>query len=121
MYRILFSGLLLSSAQAFAQEGAEAAVTGPAMASQFLMLGGFFLLFYLMIWRPQSQRAKEHRHLLSNLTKGDEVVTAGGVLGKIAKLEEQYLVLAITDNTDIVVQRQSITQVLPKGTLKQFV
>ena len=78
----------------------------------------FFGIFYLMIWRPQAKRAKEHRNLISALAKGDEVVVAGGMLGRIADMDEQYITLKISEGTNVRFQRQAVTQVLPKGTIK---
>ena len=77
----------------------------------------FVLLYFLMI-RPQMKRAKETKAMIEALQKGDEVVTAGGVVGRISKLGEQYLTLEIAPNTEIVVQRSAVSVPLPKGTLK---
>lgn len=78
----------------------------------------FFAVFYLLIWRPQAKRAKEHRNLISSLAKGDEVVVAGGMLGRINDLDEQYITLKVSEGTAIRFQRQAVSQVLPKGTVK---
>ena len=79
----------------------------------------FFAIFYLLIWRPQAKRAKEHRNLIAGLAKGDEVVVAGGMLGRVTDLlDEQYINLKISEGTTVRFQRQAVTQVLPKGTLK---
>ena len=83
-----------------------------------IMLVIFFLFMYFFILRPQSKRAKEQQKLLNSLAKGDEVVTAGGLLGRISKISEQYVALSVTNNTDILIQKSSIVNVLPKGTLK---
>ena len=72
----------------------------------------------MLIWRPQAKRAKDHRNLMNSLAKGDEVVVAGGMLGRITDLDEQYLTLKVNENSNIRFQRQAVTQVLPKGTLK---
>jgi len=77
----------------------------------------FVLLYFLMI-RPQAKRAKEHRSMLAALQKGDEVVTGGGVLGKINHVGEQFVTLEIAPNTEIKVQKSSLQTVLPKGTIK---
>lgn len=86
--------------------------------SMMVMVGIFIFFMYFAMWRPQSKRAKEHRNLLTSLAKGDEVVTTGGLLGKIAKITDNYVVLSLTDNVDITVQKSSIAGALPKGTLK---
>ncbi len=86
--------------------------------SLMLMFAVFVLFMYFMIWRPQSKRAKEQRNLLNSLTKGDEVITAGGILGKITKVTDQYVVIALNDTVEITMQKGSIVGALPKGTLK---
>lgn len=78
----------------------------------------FFLFVYFTIWRPQSKRAKEQQSMMNSLAKGDEVVTAGGLLGRIAKLSDQYVVLTVNNGVEIVLQKSSIVNILPKGTLK---
>lgn len=80
----------------------------------------FFLFIYFAIWRPQSKRAKEQQSLMNSLAKGDEVMTSGGILGRINKLTDQYVSIAIANNVDIVLQKSSIVSVLPKGTLKSI-
>lgn len=77
----------------------------------------FVLLYFLMI-RPQMKRAKDHRTMTESLSKGDEVVTAGGLLGRITKLTDAYITLEIANNTEVVVQRGSVQTLLPKGTMK---
>ena len=77
----------------------------------------FVLLYFLMI-RPQMKRAKEAKAMIEALQKGDEVVTAGGIVGKITKLTDQYATVEIAPNTEIVVQRSAVQVPLPKGTLK---
>jgi len=77
----------------------------------------FALLYFLMI-RPQMKRAKETKAMIEALQKGDEVITAGGVVGRISKLGEQYITLEIAPNTEIVVQRSAVQVPLPKGTIK---
>ena len=79
----------------------------------------FVLLYFLMI-RPQMKRAKEAKQMIEALQKGDEVVTAGGVVGRIAKLGDQYMILEIAPNTEITVQRGAVQTLLPKGTLKSI-
>lgn len=89
--------------------------------SMIMMFGIFFLFAYFAIWRPQSKRAKEQQNLLSSLAVGDEVVTIGGILGRITKMKDQYLVINLnTEGSDIVVQKSSVATVLPKGTLKSI-
>ena len=83
-----------------------------------VMFGGLFLFMYLMIIRPQRKRSKEHKSLVENLTKGDEVVTNSGILGKIAQIDGEYLVLEVSDTVALKFQRAAIHAVLPKGTIK---
>ncbi len=83
-----------------------------------VMFGGLFLFMYLMIIRPQRKRSKEHRALVENLAKGDEVVTNSGILGKIGKIDGEYLVLEVSDTVELKFQRAAIHAVLPKGTIK---
>ena len=77
-----------------------------------------FGVFYLLLIRPQQKRAKETRAMLDALQKGDEVITAGGIVGRIAKLNDQYATVEIAPNVEINVQRAAISQLLPKGTVK---
>jgi preprotein translocase subunit YajC len=79
----------------------------------------FVLLYFLMI-RPQMKRAKEAKAMVEALQKGDEVITAGGVLGRIAKLSDGYISLEIAPNTEIAVQKSAVQVVLPKGTIKSI-
>ena len=80
----------------------------------------FALVFYFIVWRPQSKRTKEHKELVGGLNKGDEVVTSGGMLGKITKVDEQFLVIEIAENVEIKVQKGAIASALPKGTIKSI-
>ena len=83
-----------------------------------IFFGGMILIFYFILIRPQSKRAKEHRELVTALSKGDEVVTNGGVLGKITDVSEQYVTLEVAENVQMKFQKQAIATVLPKGSLK---
>ncbi|UYM16581.1 preprotein translocase subunit YajC [Endozoicomonas euniceicola] len=97
-------------------DGAVAA--GPGMAGQLIMLGGFVLIFWLLIWRPQSKRAKEHKNLIAGLNKGDEVVTSGGILGKVTNTTDEFVTLQVADNMELNFQKSSVAATLPKGTIK---
>lgn len=108
----------ISNAHA-AEAAAPAQQSGGGM-SLMLMTGLFILFMYFVMWRPQSKRAKEHRQLLNSLAKGDEVISAGGILGKISKVSDQYIVLSLAENVEITIQKSSIVTVLPKGTLKSI-
>ena len=104
---------------AYAADAASvaSAATGAGF-TEIAMLAVFALVAYFLLIRPQSKRMKEQRQLVSSLAKGDEVVTAGGILGKITRLDETFIVVEVADNTELKFQRQSVTQVLPKGTIK---
>jgi preprotein translocase subunit YajC len=97
---------------------AQAAAGGDSGLIGFLPIILMFVLLYFLMIRPQMKRAKETKAMVEALQKGDEVVTAGGVVGKITKLGDQYLTLEIAPNTEIVVQRTAVQVPLPKGTLK---
>jgi preprotein translocase subunit YajC len=101
---------------AFAQ-GAPAA--GPGYEQLFIILGMFALLYFLMI-RPQMKRAKEHKQMSEALQKGDEVITSGGVLGKVTKIGETYVSIEIAPDTQVQLQRSAIQTLLPKGTIKSI-
>jgi preprotein translocase subunit YajC len=97
---------------------AQAAQQAPSPWTMPLMLVMFFAVFYFFVIRPQSKRAKEHRAMLSALAKGDEVVTAGGIVGRVEALGDAFVTVEVADGVRIRLQRHSITAVLPKGTLK---
>ncbi|MGO4378854.1 preprotein translocase subunit YajC [Pseudoduganella sp. RAF53_2] len=86
--------------------------------STFLPLILMFVVMYFLMIRPQQKRAKEQKAMMDALAKGDEVVTAGGMLGKVAKVTDAYVTVEVSQGTEIVVQKASITTLLPKGTLK---
>lgn len=85
---------------------------------QFILLGGFLVVFYLMVWRPQSKRAKDHRNLVGGLQKGDEVVTSGGIAGKVTKVADDFIMVEVSEKVELRFQKQAIVAALPKGTLK---
>lgn len=82
-----------------------------------IMVGLFFVFMFFMIIRPQMKRQKEHRQLLEGLEKGNEVVTQGGIAGKVRELGENFIMVEVAENVQIRVQKQSVTSVVPKGTL----
>ena len=99
---------------------AQAASSGdPGFIGLLPIVLMFVLLYFLMI-RPQMKRAKEQKSMIEALQKGDEVITAGGVLGRITKLGDAYLTLEIAPNTEISVQKASVQVLLPKGTIKSI-
>lgn len=90
----------------------------PGGLMSFLPLIIIFVIFYFLLIRPQMKRAKEHRKLVADLATGDEVVTNGGVLGRITKVGDSFVTLELADNVQIKVQRHAIASVMPKGTIK---
>ena len=107
----------ISDAWADAAPAAAANAGAPGM-EQFLFLGVLFAVFYFLLIRPQQKRAKEHKRMLESLGKGDEVVTAGGVVGKVTDLGENFIEVEVADNVRVKVQRAMLAGVLPKGTIK---
>ena len=103
---------------AFADGAAPAAAAPMGGGFEWIFLVGFLVIFYLMIWRPQAKRAKEQKALLGNLQKGDEVVTTGGIAGKITKGSDAFVVLEVSDTVEMKFQKGAIAATLPKGTLK---
>ena len=100
---------------AYAQTAAPAAAGGDF--SIYMIIGMMVIFFFVMV-RPQMKRAKETKNMLEALAKGDEVVTVGGVLGRISKLGDTYVHIEAATNVELQIQRSAIVQVLPKGTLK---
>ena len=101
---------------AYAQAAGAATQTDTLLT--FLPMVAIFVVFYFLLIRPQQNKQKEARAMLDALEKGNEVVTAGGVLGRIVKLDEQYVTVEVAPNVQMVVQRGAISQLLPKGTIK---
>jgi len=97
---------------------AQAAAPATPGLTDFLPLIIIFILFWFMLIRPQMKRAKEQKKMLSELAKGDEIVTASGQVGKVAKIGEQYVALEIAEGVITHVQKQSVQTLLPKGTIK---
>jgi preprotein translocase subunit YajC len=85
---------------------------GGSMVSTFVMFGAIFLIFYFMIIRPQQKRAKEREKLLSSIEKGDKVITSGGVHGTVAGVEEKTILLQVTENVKLKIERSAITTIL---------
>ncbi len=87
-----------------------------------IMLVAFGLIFYFMIYRPQAKRMKDHKNLMSALAKGDEVLTQGGLVGRISKIadDKDFVVIALNDSNEVTIQKSFISAVLPKGTMKSL-
>lgn len=108
--------ILVSLFPAMAMAEGDAA-QAPAW-SPLLMLGLFIVIFYVMVWRPQSKRTKEHKELMGGLSKGDEVISAGGICGKVIKVNDDFVVVEVAEKVELKFQKSSISSTLPKGTLK---
>lgn len=106
---------LISTAYA-QQAGGQA----PNAFIQLLPLIGLIVLFYFMLIRPQMKRNKEHKQLVSSLSAGDEVVTAGGLAGSVTEVGETYIKLQVADGVEVQLQRHSVSSVLPKGSLSSL-
>jgi preprotein translocase subunit YajC len=104
---------LIATAHAQAVGGAQ-----PSALLQMLPLLLIFVVFYFLLIRPQAKRAKEHKTMVAALGVGDEVVTSGGILGKVTETGEQFLTVEIANGVQVKVQRHTVASVLPKGTLK---
>lgn len=107
-----YLGLVLFSPAVFAQDA------GPSSYGNIFLLAGFFFIFYFMLIRPQTKRAKAQQMLIANIAKDDEVITSGGMLGTVLKVTDQFLVLSIADGIEIKIQKQAVASCVPKGTIK---
>jgi preprotein translocase subunit YajC len=106
---------------AFAQTAPAAAAAGGDMQSTLMSMLPLLLMFavlYFVMIRPQMKKQKEHRAMVDALAKGDEIVTAGGMLGKVSKIGDAYIGVELAAGVEVQMQRQAVVQVLPKGTLK---
>jgi preprotein translocase subunit YajC len=103
---------------AIAQGAPAAGQDNPIMS--FLPLIILFVIFYFLLIRPQQKKAKEHKQMVENLSKGDEIVTQGGILGKVTDVSDSYLTCKIADNVEVKVQSHAVATVLPKGTIKNL-
>ena len=90
------------------------------MSSPLPMFALMFVVLYFLMIRPQMKRQKEQKAMMDALAKGDEVVTTGGMLGKITKVADGYVTLEVADATEVIVQKVAVTMLLPKGTIKSL-
>jgi len=97
---------------------ADAGTSGSPVPVDLFIIIAFALVFYFIVWRPQSKRAKEHRELVAGLNKGDEIITNGGLVGKITKVEDQFITFEAAQGIELRLQKSAVTQALPKGTIK---
>lgn len=110
--------MFISNAYAQAPAAADTGLMGNL--STFLPLVLMFVVMYFLMIRPQQKRAKEQRNMMEALAKGDEVITAGGMLGKVSKVTDTYITLEVASGTEVMIQKNSVTTLLPKGTLKSL-
>ncbi len=110
---VSISNLFISNAYA---EGAAAPQGGGFL--DFLPLIALLAVFYFLVLRPQQKRAKEHKSMTEGLQKGDEVVTQGGVLGRVVKVDDNYVTVEIAEGVNMIVQKAAVQTTLPKGTIK---
>ena len=106
---------------AFAQTAPAAAAAGGDMQSSLMSMLPLLLMFvvlYFVMIRPQMKKQKEHKAMIDALAKGDEIITAGGFLGKVCKLGDSFLSIEIANGVEVQMQRSAVVQVLPKGTIK---
>ncbi|MBH0056213.1 preprotein translocase subunit YajC [Pseudoalteromonas sp. SWXJZ94C] len=110
--------LFISNAHA----SAGAVGAGGGTMQMLIMLAIFGLVFYFLIYRPQANRVKEHKSLMNAMAKGDEVLTQGGLVGKIIKISEDkdFIVISLNEQAEVTVQKSSVSAVLPKGTMKSL-
>lgn len=101
-----------------AAQAAPAAGQQPSMIPTFVMLGLFFVLMYFMMIRPQMKRQKEHKAMLDKLSRGDEVLTSGGLAGVVTDIGDNFVTIEVADNVRVRVQKSAVGNVLPKGSLK---
>ncbi|MDT9587217.1 MAG: preprotein translocase subunit YajC [Candidatus Arsenophonus melophagi] len=101
-----------------------ASVSSSAPGNQYsliIMLVIFGLIFYFIILRPQQKRAKEHKKLMDSIAKGDEILTVGGLIGRVTKVfETGYIIVALNENNEVTIKRDFVTAVLPKGTMQSI-
>lgn len=107
----------ISDAMAEAAPAAGAAQQPGLLEAMFPFII-LFIVFYFLLIRPQSKRAKEHKKMVEALSKGDEVLTQGGIYGKIIEVGETHVVLEMADNVEVKLQREAVSSALPKGTIK---
>ncbi len=101
----------------FISDAMAQAAGGPSGLTSFLPMIALFVIFYFLLIRPQQKRQKEHRNMVAGLAKGDEIVTMGGVLGKITLVDENFISLEVANGIEIKVQKVSVQAMMPKGTV----
>ncbi len=103
---------------AMADAGAAAAQSADPLASLILPIG-LVVLFYFFLIRPQSKRQKEHKKMVSELQKGEEILTSGGILGKVTNINDDFITLEIAKDVSLKIQKSAVQTIMPKGTIKE--
>lgn len=117
----LLLNTIATPAYADANTGALVAAGAQQSSMSFVvMFVIFFGFIYFAIWRPQNKRAREQQEMMASLTVGDELMTAGGIVGRITKVSEDFVKLSIANNVEVFLQKTSVVNVLPKGTIKSI-
>ena len=111
--------IFINEAMAQTASGSGIASAGSSLTS-FLPFLLIFVFMYFFVMRPQIKRQKEQQKMITNLAKGDEVITTGGLLGRISKVNDSYIAIEISNNTEIKCQKSAVTHILPKGTIKEI-
>ena len=104
---------------AMADAGATATQSADPLASLILPIG-LVVLFYFFLIRPQSKRQKEHKKLISDLQKGEEILTSGGILGKVTNIKDDFITLEIAKDVSLKIQKSAVQTIMPKGTIKEL-
>ncbi|MDR1530000.1 MAG: preprotein translocase subunit YajC [Burkholderiales bacterium] len=108
--------MLIGTAYAQAAGGAQEGSLLMSLAPMILI----FVVFWFLLIRPQQKKMKEHRAMLTSLQTGEEVATAGGIIGRVKKIEDSVITLEIAEDIEVLIQRGTVSQLLPKGTIKTF-
>ncbi len=99
---------------------AQDALEQPSMTYYLILFGGMFVLFYLILWRPPSKRAKEHEELITRVYKDDAIMTYGVLMGNVTHVNDDYIAVEVAENVVLKLQKSSVAAVLPKGTISQI-
>jgi len=108
----------ISEAVADAGNAAAGAAQGPDPLASLILPIGLVILFYFFLIRPQSKRQKEHKKMVSELQKGEEVITTGGILGKVTNIKDDFITLEIAKDVSLHIQKNAVQAIMPKGTMK---
>ena len=109
----------ISDAIADAGGAAAGAAQAPDPLASLILPIGLVILFYFFLIRPQSKRQKEHRQMINDLQKGEEVITSGGILGKVVSINDDFITLEIAKDTSLKIQKNAVQSIMPKGTIKE--